>query len=157
MYGTWLPGDRRGWRERNHKKHVPGDYRDPPPPGFGDALHAYSKQVMTHEATRLNASQRGQVGQCLVDKFLERGIDLICLSVGAVHVHLLAKFPDARCVKLEAGHAKRLAARSFDCAEKLWSKGSAVKPITSRSHQQNTYTYITTHAQKNNWVWTFQG
>ena len=31
-YGTWLPGDPRGWRERGHKKHVAGDYKNPPPP-----------------------------------------------------------------------------------------------------------------------------
>ncbi len=24
-YGTWLPGDPRGWRERKHKKHVDGE------------------------------------------------------------------------------------------------------------------------------------
>jgi REP element-mobilizing transposase RayT len=156
MYGTWLPGDKRGWRERNHKKHVPGDYRNPPPPGFGDALHAYSQRVMTHDATRLSVPHRKQVGQCLVDKFLERGIELICLSVGAEHVHLLAKFPDARQVKLEVGHAKRIAARLFGAGEPLWSKGSAVKPIASRSHQLKTFNYIQAHAKTNNWVWTFR-
>lgn len=32
-YGTWLRGDRRGWRERHHRKHVEGDYKNPPKPG----------------------------------------------------------------------------------------------------------------------------
>ena len=40
-YGTWLPGDPRGWRSRNHRVHVPGDYRTPPPPGrFDHAITA---------------------------------------------------------------------------------------------------------------------
>ena len=41
-YGTWLPGDPRGWRERGHKKHVDGDYKSPPPAGSGDAMHRYA-------------------------------------------------------------------------------------------------------------------
>ena len=36
-YGTWLPGDERGWRSRHHKVHVNGDYKNPPPPGAHDA------------------------------------------------------------------------------------------------------------------------
>ena len=26
-YGQWLPGDPKGWRERNHRKHIEGDPR----------------------------------------------------------------------------------------------------------------------------------
>src|SRR3954468_9029001 len=29
-YGTWLPGDPRGFRTRLHREHVEGDYRNPP-------------------------------------------------------------------------------------------------------------------------------
>ena len=30
--GNWLRGDERGWRSRNHREHVEGDYKNPPPP-----------------------------------------------------------------------------------------------------------------------------
>ena len=156
MYGTWLPGDARGWRERDHKKHVPGDYRDPPPSGFGEALHTYSKGAMVHDVTRLIASQRRRVGERLVEKLCERGIQVLCVSVGAEHVHVLAKFPEARRVKIEVGHAKRAAALSSGGVGKLWSKGCAVKPINSRAHQLKTFDYIGAHARKNNWIWTFR-
>lgn len=29
-YGSWLPGDLRGFRTRDHREHVEGDYRPPP-------------------------------------------------------------------------------------------------------------------------------
>ena len=28
-YGSWLRGDRRGWRARHHREHVQGDYKNP--------------------------------------------------------------------------------------------------------------------------------
>lgn len=31
-YGTWLPGDPRGFRTRHHREHVEGDYKSPPHP-----------------------------------------------------------------------------------------------------------------------------
>ena len=30
-YGSWLPGDQRGFRSRKHKIHSSGDYKNPPP------------------------------------------------------------------------------------------------------------------------------
>src|SRR5690349_5207107 len=37
-YGTWLRGDPRGWRSRNHREHVDGDYKHPPSNGKYDPL-----------------------------------------------------------------------------------------------------------------------
>ena len=41
-YGSWLPGDPRGFRTRRHREHVEGDYKHPPPPGLYEGLHAYA-------------------------------------------------------------------------------------------------------------------
>jgi hypothetical protein len=29
-YGTWLPGDPKGFRTRHHREHIEGDYKKPP-------------------------------------------------------------------------------------------------------------------------------
>ena len=29
-YGSWLYGDKRGFRTRHHREHVDGDYKNPP-------------------------------------------------------------------------------------------------------------------------------
>ena len=38
-YGSWLPGDPRGFRTRHHRDHVDGDYKSPPPPGIYEHFH----------------------------------------------------------------------------------------------------------------------
>jgi len=49
-YGTWLPGDPKGFRTRHHDAHVEGDYRFPPPPGYYDALFERSHDLMPRDA-----------------------------------------------------------------------------------------------------------
>jgi hypothetical protein len=46
-YGTWLPGDERGWRERDHHEHVEGDYKKPPKPSkFAKGMHEHAKKLL---------------------------------------------------------------------------------------------------------------
>lgn len=91
-YGTWVRGDPRGWRARHHREHVEGDYKNPPPAGTYDALHARSKKLMKRKEILLDAAQRlvacREMGQAL----LYHDIELIDLSVGAAHFHLIARF-----------------------------------------------------------------
>jgi hypothetical protein len=52
-YGTWLPGDARGFRTRHHREHIEGDYRNPPPKGMYEARHQQSKDVMQRDVVYL--------------------------------------------------------------------------------------------------------
>src|SRR5437868_3666075 len=45
-YGTWLPGDPRGFRTRHHREHCDGDYKNPPKPGQWEQRHAQAKSLM---------------------------------------------------------------------------------------------------------------
>ena len=45
-YGSWLPGDPRGFRTRHHRFHVEGDYKDPPPPGRYEKMHKQSQHSL---------------------------------------------------------------------------------------------------------------
>ncbi len=47
-YGTWLPGDPRGWRSRHHREHVVGDYRNPPKRSYAN-LHRKARSLMKRE------------------------------------------------------------------------------------------------------------
>ncbi len=49
-YGSWLPGDPRGFRTRGHRLHVDGDYRNPPPKGKYTGLHAHAKSSLVKPA-----------------------------------------------------------------------------------------------------------
>lgn len=91
-YGTWLPGDGRGWRERHHRKHVQGDYKHPPPPGSGDALYAWMKANMKRDAVSLSRDQRQVACDAIAEALLHYQVELTALCVAAVHVHVLARF-----------------------------------------------------------------
>ena len=157
-YGTWLPGDPRGWREKRHKKHVEGDYNNPPPKGSGDAYHEHARDLLTQPPVHLDTTQRKAVGRALVERFVALDIEILTLSLDAIHFHLLARFPDNQ-VRPRLGRAKKHAyheLRDRGLIGKLWGGGSNVVTITDREHQLNVFAYIGRHKEHGAWVWTFR-
>jgi hypothetical protein len=158
-YGTWLPGDPRGWRSRGHRRHVQGDYRNPPPPGLYDALNDHSKRLLANDAVLLTRPQRQRGGQAMVRmlrSILE--IELLALSAGRMHYHMLGRFSRAR-VKSQVGRAKKHA--SFELTPlgapgRVWARGCRPLPIKNESHQRNAYRYILNHKREGAWVWSFR-
>ena len=88
-YGTWLPGDPRGFRTPGHRQHIEGDYRNPPPEGRYAGLHASARQSMTRDPVRLSVPLRVLVLDVFLKSFGKRRIEVACISVGKVHFHLL--------------------------------------------------------------------
>lgn len=157
-YGTWLPGDPRGWREKRHRRHVAGDYRNPPPAGSGDAIHRRARSLLKKPPVRLEVVQRETVGRALIEMLVRQSIEVLVLSMDSVHLHLLARFPDRR-VRPRVGRGKkhayfRLHEEGF--VGKLWERGCHVVPIKDRKHQVNVFHYIRRHASHGAWVWTFR-
>jgi REP element-mobilizing transposase RayT len=157
-YGTWLPGDPRGWRTKGHKRHVEGDYRNPPPPGTDAGLLAYSQELLKQPPVHLPGDMRKLAGQALVDMLMELEAQVLAVSVGGQHFHLLARFP-IRSVKQVVGQAKRHAA--FTCRDRgfqgrIWASSTKVTPVSDRSHQVNVFHYITRHEGEGAWTWTFR-
>lgn len=91
-YGTWLRGDPRGWRAYHHREHVDGDYKNPPPAGTYDRLFAQSKRSMKRDEVLLDWNQRVVACREMGKTLLYHKVELIDLSVGAAHFHLLARF-----------------------------------------------------------------
>ncbi|MEX0654502.1 MAG: hypothetical protein WDZ31_12195 [Phycisphaeraceae bacterium] len=92
-YGTWLPGDGRGFRTRHHREHVEGDYKFPPPPGMYDELFERSKRVMKRPAVFFPRELRAEVCRLLADTLRDDyQVEVVELSVGGIHFHLLARF-----------------------------------------------------------------
>ena len=155
-YGTWLPGDPRGWRSRDHKKHVDGDYRNPPPKGADAGLYDHAKRQMKQAPVFLTTDQRRVAGQAMVEMLVHQRLEVIVLSLDAVHCHFLAKFP-SRSGGAIVGRAKKHAYFALHGAGhvgKLWSRSCQMLPITDRQHQVNTCNYIRDHQEVGAWVWT---
>ena len=157
-YGTWLPGDERGWRARDHREHVEGDYRSPPPPGVYDGLRAKAEGQMKGGAVFLGPDVRRIAGQAMVEMLLHQGVELLAFSLDAIHYHLLARFGELR-IRSTVGRAKKHSyhiLRERGHEGRVWALRCRSLPIRDRQHQVNVYRYIRAHASKGAWVWTYK-
>jgi len=158
-YGTWLPGDPRGWRERWHRRHVEGDYKDPPPPGLHEDLHERSKALLTGEAMRLNRRQRQVALEGIVEKLLERGVEALAASVDAISLpHTRQIRRRSRPRTRGAGEEERLfpAPRARAFRHSVGEEVQGASRRRPRPPQLNVYRYILAHANKGACVWTFR-
>jgi REP element-mobilizing transposase RayT len=157
-YGTWLPGDPRGWRSKRHRRHVEGDYKSPPPSGSGDGLHEHARGLLRQQPVYLTPAQRETAGRALVDMLLDQQVEVIILSLGVIHFHLLARFPD-RQVRPRVARAKRHSmylCREHGCTGRLWTRDVKVTPIADRRHQVRVFRYVGNHQRQGAWLWTFR-
>ena len=95
-YGTWLRGDRRGWRARHHREHVDGDYRQPPLAGQHDQVYAYSVKLMKQDAVVLTPEARTAAAKAMHNKLGEYGTEVARLCVGGCHFHVLMRIQSPR-------------------------------------------------------------
>jgi hypothetical protein len=77
-YGTWLPGDERGW-----VKHGSGSQ----PPDPIKKLEAQAR--MTEDACRLDDQQRALVNQTVADHCRVRGWELYVVNCRSNHIHVV--------------------------------------------------------------------
>ncbi|HET6426265.1 MAG TPA: hypothetical protein VFG20_21415 [Planctomycetaceae bacterium] len=155
-YGSWLPGDPRGFRTRHHRDHVDGDYKSPPPVGIYDELHDANQQSLTQPATVIPTTLRPIVGSALRDRFNEAGGRVLAISCGGQHAHIQVQLDagDARVPLRNAKRTATYAARNAGFEPKLWAIRGKIIRIRDRAHQQNVYRYILDHAHEGAWVWS---
>lgn len=180
-YGTWLHGDRRGFRTRHHRRHVEGDYRNPPPPGAYDALEKRSRAIARAGEIVLTATQRRVVCLALGERLCEDGVEVVELCVDRTHFHVLCRFPvgsvamsvvpglraqnalqDGRdpIPRHLLGRAKKHAShllrqRGLKAAPgPLWAKRPKIIPIADRQHQLSVVQYIRSHVTKGAALWS---
>ncbi|MGC9455270.1 MAG: hypothetical protein ACP5HU_10455 [Phycisphaerae bacterium] len=175
-YGSWLYGDPRGFRTRHHREHVEGDYRNPPPEGEHADKLRLARESMRYPPVVLSRSDRIVVCRAMADKLVEYDVELVELSVGGQHAHILCRFPaslsgqatpknllaDGRCPipRHLLGRAKRAASVALlrlgrkARGRPLWSKRTKIKPIRSRGHQIAVVRYIRDHALEGAAVWS---
>ncbi len=167
-YGIWLPGDPRGWRTREHRQHVDGDYKNPPPRGKYDKLHEHAQKLMQRDAVTLREDQQQIVLDVLTESLAFNEVPCVVISVSPTHAHVLARFVRGRRTsggKVIAdpprhyfGIARKRASRRLSENGSippggLWSKRTTIVPITDRSHFENVVDYIQRHIQERAVIW----
>ncbi|MCC6969992.1 MAG: transposase [Phycisphaerales bacterium] len=151
-YGTWLPGDPRGWRARHHREHCEGDYKNPPAPGAFDELLAKSSHLMKRDPVRLSLEARRIACSTFAMSLHGRGIDVIAIAIDDHHFHVLARFPD-HLPRHWVGLAKAKSARALSDASLVprggvWAVRFKISPIKDRAHQVQAAKYIQAHAHR---------
>lgn len=157
-YGTWLPGDPRGFRTKHHKEHVEGDYKNPPDENYNQRFHK-SKDLMKRDPVYLTTQQRARAVEEFVKSLQKRKIELVVMAIDRIHFHLLARFPDHNprkwvgIAKKESSHY--LKQQNLAPIGGLWATRFEVIPIADRSHQLWTVPYILNHKKKGAATWFF--
>jgi REP element-mobilizing transposase RayT len=82
-YGTWLPGDERGWAEK------PGEFREP-----DAAREAAAREKMTETALVLDEEQRRLVEKTIAHHCQIRGWVLHAVNCRMRHVHAVVTAPN---------------------------------------------------------------
>lgn len=84
-YGTWLPGDRRGFRTRHHREHVDGDYRNPPPPGKYNSEYERAIRLLKRDPVYLTHAQQNRAAEEMATSLLKRDLLVVIISVDQIH------------------------------------------------------------------------
>ncbi len=153
---SWLHGDRRGYRDRAHRTHSSGDYKNPPPEGEHSGLRRYY-QRRSGKPVAFTLAVRIEICRQFVRKMKALGFRIIACAVCGQHLHalveLVSDYHERRKVigkcKQKASHAVRDVLPGT-----IWAGGGEFKPIKDEGHFQNAYGYIRTKQEPGAVVWS---
>src|SRR5437899_1237064 len=131
-YGSWLPGDRRGFvsevRDESGGKllhNTPGTPCDVDLP----SLQAYAASIMTEEAVLLEMAHAEAVAEQLRETAAHRGWRLLALAVMANHIHVVVGAPGDPDPEKLLGDFKAWATRrlntGWDRREHWWTQSGS--------------------------------
>ena len=135
-YGTWLPGDSRGWVEYRHGWQFPDPVRE---------LEAAAK--MTEDACRLTEQQRDAVERQIAETCRHRGWHLHAVNCRSNHVHVVVSAPNTRPKKIRAdlkAWATRCLKQQFDPErENWWAERGSIRWLYGDDSLEAAFTYVT--------------
>jgi hypothetical protein len=155
-YGSWLPGDPRGFQTWHGREYVP------PPPRYakpGEPTYDKAEYEQRYEAARkqvegaieLSKEEQQRVCNSIVDELIVIPVVPAVLSVGNVHVHLLAIFGKL-LIRPTVGRLKARATRELNEAgfigKRVWSKNCHMVSKDTADKLQNAYNYVAKHVEE---------
>ena len=134
-YGTWLPGDARGWVEYQHGWQLPDPIRE-----------LESMALMTEDACRLNEEQREAVEAQLAETCGYRHWHLHAANCRSNHVHVVvsagATKPKKIRTDLKAWATRRLK-KHFDATrENWWAERGSIRFLNSDKNLEAAIVYV---------------
>jgi len=121
-YGTWLPGDDRGWMRK-------GDPAVQPP---DPELLRASRDKMREEVVLLDGEQQRVVGDTIADHCRHRGWKLLALAVKGNHVHVVVEAD-------QSGEDVRNQLKAW-CSRRLSDRAGLTDPQTKTGGRRRWFT-----------------
>ena len=155
-YGSWLPGDPRGFQTRRGKEYVPPPerYAKPGEPTYNPS--DYSKRYQSAKAMgaapgKLAASHRKCVLDAVVKQLAKLPVVPAALAVSSEHSHLLAKFGGLK-IRTTAGVLKGEATKALREAgfneEQIWGAECHMKSKKEGREFQIALRYVSNHVDE---------
>jgi len=139
-YGTWLPGDRRGWVSKTNA--APGAEYDRPIP----ALMDLSQRQMKHEEVVLSQYHRDIVEQAIAEVCRNRGWTLYASNCRSNHIHAVADLADVSAKKgmsdFKAYATRALRDAGFFLARRIWTRGGSARHIHTEESLSAAISYV---------------
>ncbi|WP_339730278.1 transposase [uncultured Gimesia sp.] len=121
-YGTWLQGDRRGWRKTNKGNQLPQPF-----------LEKWCQNQMKEQSVQLNENQRNKVEQVCHQHAQIRGWLIHAISVRSNHVHIVvtANAPPKKVRDQFKAYATRVLREGANplINNKIWTRGGDIEFI----------------------------
>lgn len=134
-YGTWLPGDERGWHEYRRGWKPPDPIRK---------LEAEAK--MTADACILSPAQRAAVEAQIAETCARRGWHLHAVNCRSNHVHVVVTARDTSAKKIRAdlkAYTARRLRREFDASRtKWWAERGSIGYVYDEETLQRIIAYV---------------
>jgi REP element-mobilizing transposase RayT len=92
-YGTWLPGDSRGWVNQ-HRTH--GEVVDPPTPRLAD----YARRLLKEPPIKFDTEMRAVADKAIREACAEFNWTIRALEVRSTHVHVVVTAHDSASGKV---------------------------------------------------------
>ena len=135
-YGTWLPGDSRGWVEHQHGWQLPDPIKE---------IEAAAR--MGEDACRLSDQQRTVVEDQIGETCRHRGWHLCAVNCRSNHVHVVVSAGDTRPKKiradLKAWTTRSLKQRFEPNRENWWADRGSIRFLYDEDSLQAVVVYVT--------------
>ena len=142
-YGTWLPGDARGWT--NPKSVRRGITCSPPSP----ALEAFARALMRQPPLYFDGAMRSVVSCAIVGLCVERAWTLHDHVVTRTHLHILCTArarPTIIRTQFKARATKVLRGEGLLPPDRIvWARGGSTRPILTLPRFARVVDYIDHH------------
>ena len=134
-YGTWLPGDLRGWSARRKGHQLPNSL-----------LERWCRDQMKDDAVLLSSNDRATVEQACREHCAHRNWPLHAVSVRTNHVHVVLSSdvePRKVCSQLKANCTRHLRVQGSPLVrERTWTRGSDIEFIASDDDLEMAVLYV---------------